>query len=231
MAISVLGAVSVTASGTSSTTITVPANTDAIAIFSTYWTSGGGAYTSIGVDAIDATIRLNVVVSGSANGHFIGTIQPYTGSTGSVTLDWVVPTATEGAAIVVVFGSGCGAYNDHDGSAWTSNASTTATVNSNTTDMVVGIGETYPGGSYSGGPATTDTIISSLDDIAHNSNLIDAVSVASPGASTTGITSGGYYGTVLAVSFLEAAASGGITNTNMVGSQGRLAGIGGGLAG
>jgi len=210
MAVAVISALSVTASGTSSTTITVPANTDAIAILSSYWTSGGGTYTSIGVDAIDATDRLNVAPVGSAPGHYIGTIQPYTGSTGSVTLDWVMPSATEGGAIVVVFGSGCGAYNDHDGSAWTGNLSATATVNSNTTDMVVGIGTSYPGGSYSGGPATTDTIISSLDNINHNLVYIDAVSVASPGASTTGITSGGYYGAVLAVSFLEAAAAGGI---------------------
>ena len=239
MAISLLGVSTAGAAATGSQNINVPTGTTSVILMAGGWDSAGATLSAATLDGISFsfTAGYQVAPSGNTQGYYLADISNYTGSTGAtISLGYTCSsTIDEGLVFGIFFFSGADTtgmirakdFDTHEGGG---GVVLTTTVTSVSTDIVIGgaVGYTADGPADVGAPASQTESASA----ASNSDTGSFGFEITTGASSTTFTTNSIdYAALTTVSIEEAAASGGITNTNMVGSSGRIAGNYGGLVG
>lgn len=220
----ITGGDTVEATDASSTaTVTVPANTNAVVAFMAFWKPSAISVSALSVDSISMDLYETTARSGDSNGFTIGVIENYTGSTGDVACGWTMSAdPQEGAGIVIAFidsSTGSITVSDTASEVWEGGPgdhSVNVTPDS-TDDLVLGCVESFNSTSPNGTQSGQDqTIVASIDDFAANAHEYDLVEEGTTDTPTTNIQGNGYYGVVMAIAVAEAAAGG----THPVGPMG-----------
>lgn len=193
----------------------MPVGTTTIVCFHTHWDSAANTFDSLTVGSTGVTLTLNTGVSGDLNSRTCGVIGNWTEGAGTTSLAWSYSSGTpdEGGCLGFVYLSGAetsGALNAVAGTSWTDTATNGVTIDSNATDVVVGMVESYdPDSNPNGAPAGAGQTVLLDNAGSFNSETVDIASEDTPGASTTTFTGTGHYGCVIACSILESTGGGG----------------------
>lgn len=191
-------------SGTSSS-FTVPANCTLIIAQWHYWDSNSNvAMSSLSIDGDAFTLDVNVADTGNVAGR--GTASLQNPSTGTQTLAWNWGSGgarAEGGKIILTFITGNASVNpirDTDSAGATSTTSVAATVDSETTDIIIASCQSFS----SGGPPAIDGTVY-INNASLNDEVYDASEVAGSATSTTVNMTGESSSSIVAVSIKESA--------------------------
>ena len=192
----------------SSTSVTVPSDATMVVAFWAFWDSDGGGIDTLSLGGSPLTVLTEISVVGSAAATGVATlVAPPTGSQ-TFAWDWDgTDFRDEGGKMILVW------IKDHntttpardvDCNATAGGSTINVTIDTQTTDLVIAMGQTY-----NADPTTTGTAF--ISNAIQNSERYDATEVTAL-AGTTTITCNGDFPSVAAIS-LPAASGGPITTT------------------